>query len=48
MTACGGKGKGRETVFWLGAATTGGWSVEADKNGSCGDNAGANPRKVIL
>ena len=40
-----GKGKGRETVFWLGATTMGGWSVEEDKNGSRGDNAGANPRK---
>ena len=38
-----GKGKGRETVFWLSVATTGGQSVEGDKNGSCGDNTGANP-----
>ena len=30
-------------MFWLGAATTGGQSVEGDKNGSCGDNTGANP-----
>ena len=28
-------------MFWLGAATTGRWSVERDKNGSHGDNAGA-------
>ena len=43
MNACGGKGKGRETMFWLGAATTGGRSVEGDKIGSRGDNAGAKP-----
>ena len=48
MIACGGKGKGRETMFWLGAATMGGRSVEGDKNGLCGDNTGANPRKGIL
>ena len=36
-----GKGKGRETVFWLDATTTRGRSVEGDKNGLCGDNAGA-------
>jgi len=34
-------------MFWLGATTTGGQSVEGDKNGSHGDNAGANPRKGI-
>jgi len=27
-------------VFWLGAATMGGRSVEGDKNGARGDNAG--------
>ena len=47
-TACGGKGKGRETMFWLCAATIGGQSVEGDKNGSHGDNTMANPRKGIL
>ena len=35
-----GKGKGREVVFWLGTATMGGRSVEGDKNGARGDNAG--------
>ena len=30
-------------MFWLGATTTGGRSLEEDKNGLCGDNAGAKP-----
>ena len=30
-------------MFWLGASTTGGWSVEGDNNGSHGDNARAKP-----
>ena len=30
-------------MFWLGATTMGGRSVEGDKNGLHGDNAGAKP-----
>ena len=30
-------------MFWLGATTMGGRSLEGDKNGSHGDNTGAKP-----